>query len=215
MSGGSVAPIARGRGQYGGRAREWMHPRQARARYGRLALTLAASRLDLSRKRERLSWAPLPWAHVCNPLRRACGTGRISVCGAAKVGKGPSRPWHSTSPATVLPVRQRIEEALAFDDVLLVPGYSQILPSATDTRTRLTRTISLNIPLISAAMDTVTEAPWPSPWRSMAASASSTRTFRPAEQAAQVRQVKKFEFGHGGEPAHHPSRPDAGRRRAR
>ncbi len=54
-------------------------------------------------------------------------------------------------------VESRIREALAFDDVLVVPGYSQVLPNATDTRTRLTRRISLNIPLISAAMDTVTE----------------------------------------------------------
>ena len=52
----------------------------------------------------------------------------------------------------------RVEEALAFDDVLVVPAYSQVLPSATDTRTRLTRTHRLNIPLISAAMDTVTES---------------------------------------------------------
>ena len=50
----------------------------------------------------------------------------------------------------------RIREALAFDDVLVVPGYSQVLPNATDTRSRLTRRIGLNIPLISAAMDTVT-----------------------------------------------------------
>ena len=52
----------------------------------------------------------------------------------------------------------RVEEALAFDDVLVVPAYSQVLPSATNTRTRLTRGIWLNIPLISAAMDTVTES---------------------------------------------------------
>ena len=49
----------------------------------------------------------------------------------------------------------RIEEALAFDDVLVVPAYSQVLPARTDTRTRLTRTIALNIPLLAAAMDTV------------------------------------------------------------
>src|SRR5438067_2059399 len=55
--------------------------------------------------------------------------------------------------------RQRVEEALAFDDVLVVPAYSQVLPSATDTRTRLTRAIPLNVPIISAAMDTVSEAP--------------------------------------------------------
>ena len=47
---------------------------------------------------------------------------------------------------------------LTFDDVLLLPGASDVLPDTADTRTRLTRTISLNIPLLSAAMDTVTEA---------------------------------------------------------
>ena len=47
----------------------------------------------------------------------------------------------------------RILEALAFDDVLLVPGYSEIIPSAVDTTTKLTRTIALKIPLISSAMD--------------------------------------------------------------
>ena len=51
----------------------------------------------------------------------------------------------------------RVEEALAFDDVLVVPAYSQVLPSSTSTVTRLTRGITLNIPVISAAMDTVTE----------------------------------------------------------
>jgi IMP dehydrogenase len=64
-----------------------------------------------------------------------------------------------------------IEEAYAFDDVLLVPAYSTVLPAQTDTRTRMTREIALNIPLIAAAMDTVTEAPWRSPWPRPAASA--------------------------------------------
>ena len=49
-------------------------------------------------------------------------------------------------------------EALAFDDVLLTPGYSTVLPGEADVRTRLTRSISLNLPILSAAMDTVTEA---------------------------------------------------------
>ena len=61
---------------------------------------------------------------------------------------------HSPGP---FPTFARIREALAFDDVLVVPAYSTVLPHATDTRTRLTRRIGLNIPLISAAMDTVTE----------------------------------------------------------
>ena len=51
----------------------------------------------------------------------------------------------------------RVQEALAFDDVLVVPNYSQVLPSSVSTKTRLTRTIDLHIPLVSSAMDTVTE----------------------------------------------------------
>lgn len=49
-------------------------------------------------------------------------------------------------------------EALTFDDVLIVPGYSEVLPAETEIKTRLTRSIKLSIPLIAAAMDTVTEA---------------------------------------------------------
>ena len=51
-----------------------------------------------------------------------------------------------------------LREALTFDDVLLVPGASDVLPATADTRTRLTAMVALNIPLMSAAMDTVTEA---------------------------------------------------------
>ncbi|WP_246725580.1 IMP dehydrogenase, partial [Beijerinckia sp. L45] len=55
-------------------------------------------------------------------------------------------------------VRSPIEEALTFDDVLLLPGHSEVMPSAVDLRTRLTSSITLNLPLMSAAMDTVTES---------------------------------------------------------
>src|SRR5215469_14141691 len=89
----------------------------------------------------------------------------------------------------------RIEEALAFDDVLLVPGYSQVLPSATVTRTRLTRTISLNIPIISAAMDTVTEASMAIAMAQQGGLGVIHKNLEPAEQAAQVRRVKKYESG--------------------
>src|SRR5262247_2184812 len=54
---------------------------------------------------------------------------------------------------------ENLMEALTFDDVLLVPAYSEILPAETDTTTRLTRNVKINIPVVSAAMDTVTEAP--------------------------------------------------------
>ena len=89
----------------------------------------------------------------------------------------------------------RVEEALAFDDVLVVPAYSQVLPSATDTRTRLTRAIPLNIPIISAAMDTVTEALHGHRHGPARRHRRHPQEPRPAEQAAQVRQVKKFESG--------------------
>ena len=54
---------------------------------------------------------------------------------------------------------ENLMEALTFDDVLLMPAYSEILPAETDTTTRLTRNVNINIPVVSAAMDTVTEAP--------------------------------------------------------
>src|ERR1700740_1408239 len=55
-------------------------------------------------------------------------------------------------------IQNAIPEGLTFDDVLLVPARSEVLPGETDTRTRLTRNITLNIPILSAAMDTVTES---------------------------------------------------------
>lgn len=91
--------------------------------------------------------------------------------------------------------RSRIAEALAFDDVLLVPGYSQVLPSATDARTRLTREIPLNIPIMSAAMDTVTESAMAIAMAQLGGIGVIHKNMTPPEQAAQVRQVKKFESG--------------------
>jgi len=70
------------------------------------------------------------------------------------------------------------KKALTFDDVLLVPAYSEILPRDTSLRTRLTRRIGLNIPLVSAAMDTVTEGRLAIAIAQEGAWASSTRTCR-------------------------------------
>ena len=89
----------------------------------------------------------------------------------------------------------RISEALAFDDVLLVPSYSQVLPTTVRTGTRLTRTISLNIPLVSAAMDTVTEAAMAIAMAQQGGIGVIHKNFTIADQAAQVRRVKKFESG--------------------
>jgi len=69
-----------------------------------------------------------------------------------------------------------LEEALTFDDVLLVPAYSQVLPHEVGLATQLTRGIRLNLPVVAAAMDTVTEHRLASRSRRKAASASSTRT---------------------------------------
>ena len=93
------------------------------------------------------------------------------------------------------PARHIIAEALAFDDVLMMPAYSQILPTETDTRTRLTREINLNIPLISAAMDTVTESEMAIAMAQLGGIGVIHKNLTPEEQAAAVRQVKKFESG--------------------
>jgi IMP dehydrogenase len=89
----------------------------------------------------------------------------------------------------------RIQEALAFDDVLVVPAFSSILPSSTDTRTLLTRAIGLNVPLISSAMDTVTEAPMAIAMAQHGGIGVIHKNLTPEEQAAHVRRVKKFESG--------------------
>jgi IMP dehydrogenase len=88
-----------------------------------------------------------------------------------------------------------IREALTFDDVLLVPAASAVLPGQVDTRTRLTKTIELGIPLISAAMDTVTEAGLAIAMAQAGGMGVIHRNLTVEEQASQVRRVKKFESG--------------------
>ena len=91
--------------------------------------------------------------------------------------------------------RQATVEALTFDDVLLEPGYSEVLPTQADVRTRLTREIELGIPLISAAMDTVTEAPMAIAMAQHGGIGILHKNLGIEEQASQVQQVKKFEAG--------------------
>src|SRR6516164_1877496 len=86
-------------------------------------------------------------------------------------------------------------EGLTFDDVLIKPGLSDVLPSDVDIRTRITRSISLNIPIVASAMDTVTEAHMAIAMAQAGGIGVIHRNLEPAVQAAQVRQVKKFESG--------------------
>ncbi|HKJ75629.1 MAG TPA: IMP dehydrogenase [Gammaproteobacteria bacterium] len=87
------------------------------------------------------------------------------------------------------------QEALTFDDVLLLPARSEVLPKDADLRTRLTREISLNIPLISSAMDTVTEARLAIALAQEGGVGIIHKNLTVEQQAAEVRQVKKFESG--------------------
>ena len=89
----------------------------------------------------------------------------------------------------------QFQEALTFDDVLLKPAASSVLPNQTDTRTRLTRTIELGIPLMSAAMDTVTEADMAIAMAQAGGIGVVHKNLDIETQANHVRKVKKFESG--------------------
>ncbi|RKT34165.1 IMP dehydrogenase [Roseovarius halotolerans] len=88
-----------------------------------------------------------------------------------------------------------IREALTFDDVLLVPAKSSVLPSTADTRTQVTRSIALNIPLLSSAMDTVTESSMAICMAQAGGMGVVHRNLTVEEQAREVRRVKRFESG--------------------
>ncbi|MGO4713314.1 IMP dehydrogenase [Bradyrhizobium sp. 2TAF24] len=91
--------------------------------------------------------------------------------------------------------RPGFQEAFTFDDVLLKPGLSEILPSEADVRTFLTKAVPLNIPVMASAMDTVTEARMAIAMAQAGGIGVIHRNFDIEGQAAQVRQVKKFESG--------------------
>ena len=88
-----------------------------------------------------------------------------------------------------------IREALTFDDVLLVPGESTVLPTSADTRTRVTKSIALNIPLLSSAMDTVTESRMAIAMAQAGGMGVIHRNLDIEAQAREVRRVKRFESG--------------------
>jgi IMP dehydrogenase len=88
-----------------------------------------------------------------------------------------------------------IQKALTFDDVLLVPAYSNVLPRDTSLKTQVTRKISLNMPLLSAAMDTVTEGRLAIAMAQLGGIGIVHKNLTPAEQAREVAKVKRFESG--------------------
>lgn len=97
------------------------------------------------------------------------------------------------------------QDALTFDDVLLVPGYSEVLPNQVSLKTRLTRGIQLNTPVISAAMDTVTEARLAIAIAQEGGLGIVHKNLSIEEQAAEVRKVKKHESGVVKDPITVPS----------
>ncbi|MBE9530974.1 MAG: IMP dehydrogenase, partial [Proteobacteria bacterium] len=91
--------------------------------------------------------------------------------------------------------KEHLEEAFSFDDVLLLPGFSDVLPTDVDTRTRLTRNITLNIPIVSAAMDTVTEADTAISMAREGGMGFIHRNMSIKNQVVEVDRVKKSESG--------------------
>ncbi len=104
-------------------------------------------------------------------------------------------PDNTSIASASLRLEAPILEAFTFDDVLVVPGYSEVLPGAANTTTRFTRTIRLNVPLVSSAMDTVTEGPMAIAMAQLGGIGVIHKNLDPVLQALQVRQVKKFESG--------------------
>ena len=88
-----------------------------------------------------------------------------------------------------------VQEALTFDDVLLIPAHSEVLPKDVSLKSRLTRSIALNVPLVSAAMDTVTESRLAIGMAQEGGIGILHKNMEAEEQARHVRMVKKFESG--------------------
>src|SRR4051795_7890803 len=88
-----------------------------------------------------------------------------------------------------------IKEGLTFDDVMLIPAYSEVLPGEVDTKTKFSRNINLNIPLCSSAMDTVTEASLAIALAQQGGIGIIHKNFSIEEQAEEVDKVKRSESG--------------------
>src|SRR3954466_15069733 len=93
-----------------------------------------------------------------------------------------------------------IQKALTFDDVLLLPAHSRVLPREVSLKTRLTRKLELNLPLVSAAMDTVTEARLAIAIAQEGGLGTVHKTLPAAAEPAEVAKVKRLESGVWGDP---------------
>src|SRR5688572_15637259 len=100
-----------------------------------------------------------------------------------------------TGTLTLAPAEAGIATALTFDDVLLVPQHSTVLPTQVDVSTRLTRNIRLNVPLVSAAMDTVTESSLAIAMAQQGGMGVIHKNLSVQEQASEVDRVKRSESG--------------------
>ena len=114
---------------------------------------------------------------------------------AAVFGGDQAASPRAEAPEAPLLDPDKIQEALTFDDVLLVPGDSHVLPREVDTSTRLTRGLTLNIPLLSSAMDTVTEARTAIAMAQVGGIGIIHKNLSIEAQALEVTKVKKFESG--------------------
>ena len=105
-------------------------------------------------------------------------------------------------------------EAYTFDDVLLKPGLSDILPSDVDIRSRITRNVSLNIPIVASAMDTVTESQMAIAMAQAGGIGVIHRNLEPDAAGRAGAAGQEIRIRHGGESGHHPPGGDARRRHA-
>src|SRR4030095_6000147 len=106
-----------------------------------------------------------------------------------------------TGSLTLLPTSTELTTALTFDDVLLVPQHSNVLPTQVDVSTRLTRNIGLNVPLVSAAMDTVTESALAIAMAQHGGLGVIHKNVSIEEQASEVPREKRAEMGTVGNPS--------------
>lgn len=138
---------------------------------------------------------PKPLSQATPPPRNKSrkGTGRI---GAEWLHGPPQNPWGLLqTPQQKVACSMEIRLGLTFDDVLLQPGESDVLPSQADTSTFVTKAIKLNIPILSSAMDTVTEADMAIVMAQLGGIGVLHRNLSVEEQADAVRAVKRFESG--------------------